>query len=350
VSLSILHVTIGLTRGGAERAMVALAQEQKRRGHDVAVWAIRRGGPFSDDLREAGIPFWYPGRASARVALYSLRPRRLVVHSALFWADLSAIGFARARRATAVSTLQNEWDGYLLTPWQRAVAPRMYRSFDAVTAVSSAAALSFIEHAPGLRPEIVTNPTTPPPSDAAEQAARLKEESGGRKIVLCLGRLHPTKGFHRAVRALRLLPDEYELWIVGEGEEREALESLAAGDKRVRFFGPRDDVFAFYFAADCLVMPSDVEGMPLVALEAMHAGAPIVASSAGGLKELLELSPLPASDDLEDTELAARIERACTDPRLRHDFRAWAHDHVDDHSLETIADRYEAVYERALRA
>ena len=88
-----------------------------------------------------------------------------------------------------------------------------------------------------------------------------------------------------------LLTFDAKLTIVGEGEDREALEILAAktAPKKVIFTGKKSpkQVRNHYRNADIFLIPSDKEGMPMVVLEAMAAGVPVVASNVLGLREVV---------------------------------------------------------------
>jgi glycosyltransferase involved in cell wall biosynthesis len=97
------------------------------------------------------------------------------------------------------------------------------------------------------------------------------------------------------LKALTLLPPRSggpDLWIVGDGEHRGALEAVAANlglGARVRFLGrrPAGEIRWALQRTHALVVPSIYEGMPLVVLEAMAAGRPVVASAVSGIPEVV---------------------------------------------------------------
>lgn len=113
---------------------------------------------------------------------------------------------------------------------------------------------------------------------------------------LFLGRLRIRKGLDVLFEALRLLRGEAarpELWIAGDGEHRQALERARRQlglESRVRFLGRCDagSVQALLSGCRALVVPSVYEGMPLVVLEAMAAGAPVIASAVSGIPEVVQ--------------------------------------------------------------
>lgn len=112
-----------------------------------------------------------------------------------------------------------------------------------------------------------------------------------RPTLVSVGHLIDRKGHDLVVRAMADLP-EFELLVVGEGEERPKLEALAADPAvagRVRLTGalPHDRLPDVYSAADALVLASSREGWANVLLEAMACGTPVVASDVWGTPEVV---------------------------------------------------------------
>ena len=110
------------------------------------------------------------------------------------------------------------------------------------------------------------------------------------KVVGFLGRLVPIKGVEVLLRAARR---DWTVLVAGDGPERFRLQALAvAYGARVRFLGQvhGETAGSFWSAIDVLALPSvslpngRIEGTPTVALEALAAGVPLVASDAGGIR------------------------------------------------------------------
>jgi glycosyltransferase involved in cell wall biosynthesis len=109
---------------------------------------------------------------------------------------------------------------------------------------------------------------------------------------LFVGRLRIRKGVEVLLEAMARFGDGAPLWIAGDGEHGPALrrqaEALGLGES-VRFLGrvSAGQVRTLLRRARCLVVPSTYEGMPLVILEAMEAGLPVVASAVSGIPEVV---------------------------------------------------------------
>jgi len=130
--------------------------------------------------------------------------------------------------------------------------------------------------------------------------ARLPRAPSDPPVVLVVARLVPIKGVDVAIAAMRYVRAPARLVIAGDGPERAR---LVAHD-RASFLGEvtttrRDELLA---AASAVVVPSRVlgdgrtEGTPAIALEALAAGVPVIASSVGGLRELPGIQHVPPDD------------------------------------------------------
>jgi len=127
-------------------------------------------------------------------------------------------------------------------------------------------------------------------------------------VVGSVGRLMPIKGIEYLIRGFGLLMRDGEaqsnrLIIVGDGPLRISLDQLAQEQgvaAQTMFLGERRDVYDVMRAFDVFTLPSLHEGVPMVLLEAMAIGVPIVASGVGGIPEVVtdgkEASLIPAQD------------------------------------------------------
>jgi glycosyltransferase involved in cell wall biosynthesis len=133
------------------------------------------------------------------------------------------------------------------------------------------------------------------PNATGGVAAGGEPAAEARGHVLFVGRLRLRKGVEVLLAALARLRErhpEARLLIAGDGEHRRALERTAAQlgvEEAVTFLGRCDAarVRALLAGAGALAVPSIYEGMPLVVLEAMEAGVPVVASRVSGIPEVV---------------------------------------------------------------
>jgi glycosyltransferase involved in cell wall biosynthesis len=142
---------------------------------------------------------------------------------------------------------------------------------------------------------------------------------GDGALLGAAGRFVPQKGFDVLLRALAELP-QASLLLVGDGPERPRLERLVDELElrdRVELTGWRPDAARLLAAVDAVVVPSRAEPFGLVALEALSAGVPVVASDVDGLAEVVtdgETGLLVPPDD--PRPLAEAIARVLVDRDL----------------------------------
>ena len=165
---------------------------------------------------------------------------------------------------------------------------------------------------------------------------------------MAVGRLEARKNFTFVVRALARIPDA-ALVIAGDGPARASLDRHAAEAgvrERVLLAGFRPDVREIVGAADVVVVPSRWEGLPLVALEALAAGRPLVAAAARWQHGFLtdeEDCLLVETDDAAD--LADALRRVLDDAGLAARLSANATRRAAAYTEEIAVDQYLRLYE-----
>jgi glycosyltransferase involved in cell wall biosynthesis len=172
----------------------------------------------------------------------------------------------------------------------------------------------------------------------------------GAPYVLGLGRTEPRKDFTGLVAAFDSIAWDHpglELRIAGPGGWAEA-EVVAAISRavhrdRIKRIGWVDDVTSLIAGATVFAYPSLYEGFGLPPLEAMSLGVPVVASAAGAVPEVVgEAALLVPPGDV--ASLAAGIESALTDSRLRARLVAAGHSRAAAFTWEASAEAMHAVY------
>jgi glycosyltransferase involved in cell wall biosynthesis len=160
-----------------------------------------------------------------------------------------------------------------------------------------------------------------------EMRARTRSELGvaeNEMLFMTVANLRPEKGYDVLLDAARLIADRglpIRFAAVGRGPLDSALHArhveLALGD-RFQFLGQRDDVLELLAGADAFVLASRHEGQPVVLMEATSVGLPIIATSVGGVPQVLDDGVdallIPPGDA---AKLAGAIEQLVSDPQLR---------------------------------
>ena len=194
-----------------------------------------------------------------------------------------------------------------------------------------------------------------------DQFTRSKPSSAGRRepTILYIGRLVPEKGQAVLLDAVALLAARgrlVDVTLAGEGPLRQALERRAEQlgiASQVSFLGAvgQDRLRALYEDASIFCLPSFAEGVPVVLMEAMAMGLPVVSTRITGIPELIEdgssgLLVAPGRPD----ELADRLEWLLADPALRRELGTEAREAVlREFDAERSAEQlYELFRERLL--
>jgi glycosyltransferase involved in cell wall biosynthesis len=349
--------------GGLERVVEHLAKQLGQR-HDVrVVTTVLGAGGAPRRSREGGVGV--RRHRAVEVAhtaiapglpLSLLRaPRSAVLHLHCAHAllpELVALT-ARLRRRRFLLHFHLDVDasgplGRLLPLYKKHVFGRVMRAAAAVVVLTASQAAFVREtyRVPAERVFVVPNGV----GEAYFMPVREPRPEDGEPLrLLFVGRLGAQKNVARLLDAMSLLRRPVRLRVVGDGELRGQLEAQAArlGLTGVEFSGGLlgDELVAAYAGADAFVLPSDKEGMPLVVLEAMAAGLPVVATAVPGTAELLDGVGLLAEP--EPAALAAAIDALAGDRELRGRLARRSAEAARGHSWDAVAARVEQVYAEA---
>ena len=206
----------------------------------------------------------------------------------------------------------------------------MLRRGDRVVAVGQAVRSALVrnEGIPQRRIEVIYNGIdvaafASRPADAAEVRCELGLD-GGDVVVIQVARLDYLKDHPTALRAIHQASsqcDRVRLLVVGDGPERPRIETEIARlgiANHVRMLGLRQDVLRLLWASDIFLLSSISEGIPVTIIEAMAAGLPVVATTVGGVPELVldgQTGLLAPAGDYQ--RLGDSIVRLAQAPQLR---------------------------------
>ena len=170
--------------------------------------------------------------------------------------------------------------------------------------------------------------------------------------IFFIGRHEPRKGLAVLLEAMKKLPADVSLWIGSDGPETEALKEQYKGDPRIEWIGriSDDEKINRLHRAGVFCAPSlHGESFGIVLLEAMAAGAPVVASSLDGYQNVAthDVNSLLVEPGDADA-LASALARVLVDSRLRQRLVEAGATHAQSYSMDTLADRYIDIYYRLL--
>jgi N-acetyl-alpha-D-glucosaminyl L-malate synthase BshA len=188
----------------------------------------------------------------------------------------------------------------------------------------------------------------------SEPGCRSQIAPAGHKVVTHVSNFREVKRVKDVVRVFarirRAMPAT--LVMIGDGPERvdaenEARELGVSPD--VRFLGRLDSVASVLQASDLFILPSQTESFGLAALEAMACGAPVVASRAGGLTEVIDDEVNGILEPVGSVEaMGRRAVELLRDPERHAAMRAAAIAKAQDFSADLIVPMYEAFYQEVL--
>jgi glycosyltransferase involved in cell wall biosynthesis len=348
----ILHAIQELRTGGAERLVATLAAGARAAGHEVATASA--SGPLADEIGGAAFPLPLVHRRPWRIpsaawdlhkSIRAWRPDVVHAHNPGMALAVSVATRRGRTRPTLVSFHGVPDEDYA------AAARTLGLAGLPVVACGPGVATGLSEHGLRVYETIVNGISRPPPAADRETLEREWKIPSGFRLLVSAGRLVPQKNHLLAIAALAHVPGVV-MAILGEGplgnELRRAGVELVVDDRLV-LAGVRPDARAVIAAADAVVIPSRGEGLPLVALESLAAGTPIVATAARGLRELLtnEQTALltPPGDE---RALADALNRLLAEPELADHLARAGRKLAAEYTEQAMVDRYLDLYERLL--
>ncbi len=229
--------------------------------------------------------------------------------------------------------------------WLKPFTAPIWRNAAATVAVSGHVR-DLAEKAYGTRPELIPNGAPLP------AAAPAPEPRDGPLRFVFVGRFNPQKNLRFLLEALTRIQDQpWTLDLAGDGAERGALTELAAKlglASRLRFHGwlEPDRTAALLAECEALLMPSQSEGLPVAAIEAMTHGLAVVGSDIPGLRDLVRHGENGLLTPLDANAYAGALRSLLADRSRLLAMRRAAAVSARQFDIERIA----AAYERTLSA
>lgn len=370
--ISVLHFLNTLARGGTEQHVLMLLRGLDRRQfrlHLVCTPEVaeKLRADVPADVEMLPLRLRKPTQIATALRLMGImRSRRVdILHCHLFYSSLFAAPLGRLCRVPVVLETP-----HVREQWRRGwkanygVDRVVGRCVDYYLANCQANARYLVEEKGLPEAKVVLiyhgddlkrfHPDHRPPAGLRESLGFGDDDP----VLIVLGRLEPQKGHRVLLDALPTVRREFptvRLVCVGEGSSRSDLEDQAARlglQASVRFVGHQSNVADWLALGDVTVLPSFFEGLPLVPMESLAAGRPVVASAVDGTPEIIISGKtgltVPAGDVVA---LGGAVCEMLRDPSLRRDLaragREWVLEHF---TQERLVERTQDFYLSTLKA
>jgi glycosyltransferase involved in cell wall biosynthesis len=347
-----------LGRGGAERQLVYMLRALRAVGVATRVLCLTRGEPFEEEIRALGVPIEWIGASGSRPArliqlIKALRREPVdILQSVHFYTNLYVASAGRITGTHHIGAVRNDVLSEIKCNGAigrfQLVFPRNLIS-NSELGLERAVSSGFLR----TRIHLVRNAVDP-------EVFHEKRCSGSCDPVIRIlfaGRLVEQKRpelFLRIVNEVMndLQPRPTKAIIAGDGPLRLHLERLGSHLRmtdRLEFLGECSEMAAVYQRADMLVMTSEYEGTPNVLLEAMACRLPVIATSVGGVPEILAEGRGLLVDPADENGLKAAVLTVASDAGFRAELGGRGYEYVSrSHSLEALGRQLTEIYSQIL--
>lgn len=343
--------------GGVQAQALGLARELRRKGHEVRVLApcdgpppepfvtpLGRSLPTSDNGSVAPVA---PDPSAALRTIRALNDEAFDVvhlHEPLVPGPTSTALLLQL--APSVGTFHAAGDSASYRVWNR-TARWAVDHLSSRVAVSEAARDLAVRYLGGDY-EVLYNGI-----ETSRYRRPGATRESGPTLFFC-GRYEPRKGLDVLVRAMALLPSDVTLWVASDGAGIDELRNSVRDDARIQWLGrvTEDDKIDRLNRCSAFCAPSlGGESFGIVLLEAMAAGAPLVASDIDGYRQVAtDGDEAVLVQPGEPALLADAISRVLADAALRERLVARGRERAERYSMASLADAYLGVYRGLLDA
>lgn len=358
--MKILQVITTLGFGGAEKLILEISPIMRDKGHQIDVLSFDGvETPFKSALIEAGINVYSFGEnCNVYNPFFIIKLARLmkgydIVHTHNTAAQLFA-AFARiCSKVKLITTEHNTYNRRRDISWLKWLDRFMYSKYQSIICISNLTRKNLVLHLPSIEQKSIVvnngiNISKYSEVTISEEAMSLRAD--GDIIVTMVGGFRYQKDQDTIIRSLKRLPNNFKLWLVGDGERRPHIEKLIHAlevQSRVHLWGVREDIPELLKSSDIVVMSSHWEGFGLAAAEGMAAGRPVIASNVDGLSQVVGGAGL-LFEPGNDQELSSLLQYVMTDNKEYHRIVQRQNDRVRDFGIERMVEEYLKIYNTML--
>ena len=371
-----------LTSGGAERVLSVIVTELIAQNIAVDLLCIEKENAYVLP-KEVTITYLsnlnkhdsslkkllYLPYLALKLKKYIKKNQTTLVQSHIYRANFTNVlaklfGAKHQVQLVEVTSINNLKEGSFSKKINYMLIKLLYRHADLVIFKAQRMKEEFLKNIPKIQKYIVINN----PYDIDRITTMSKEEvkdftfQKDKQYIISVGRLSSEKRFITLIKVLKKLKQNIELILIGEGEEREHLETYAHAHKlkeRVHLLGKKENPFKYIRQANLFVLASEGEGFPNVIVEAMICATPVVSSDCiSGPREILAPNTdinfqLEANIELahngilypvdNEESLLCAIELMLNDRKKQKEYIANALEKSQEYTLQKIIEQYKEI-------
>lgn len=351
--MKILHIIATLGSGGAEKMLVDILKEMKERGIECEVAVLTKNNNFfGEKMKALNIPIYYGMTDKVYTFKNVIFLKEIIrknnydcIHSHLYAPQLFLpLALITIRKKALLITTEHNTNNrrrnnrffWKLDKW-------MYNKYDGIICISKATEKNLVDYLPTLKNKTIVIENGIDTNQYAKALPLKRKEisldlNENDKIILMVADMREQKDHETLIRASILLPENYKIIFVGDGERMNSVKeyALEKGSKSIIFLGSRKDVPALMKTSDVFVLSSRWEGFGLVVVEAAAAGLPVIASNVNGLSDVVKTIGGKLFEPFNEEELASRIIQVVHSEKIENDSSSY--------TIQTTVDKYLEFY------
>ena len=357
---NVVLIVEDLKPGGMERVIENIAMHSDKDKFRISILCLSRGGEIAEklilagrDVEILGIHSYHNPLNVARVVKWLRRKKVDIVHTHGYPAGV--LGRIAAIIAGVPCIFHHVHSTYIDLNRRHHFTEKILSWFSRRIICCSEAVRSFVleqENIAGDKLTVIYNGVSKADCMDASDIAELKNTLGfpeNNIIVGCVASLTEHKGHRYLLEAFRET-DNASLLIIGDGPRRKELESLSLEfgiSKRTVFTGHKMDVSPYIRLMDIAVLPSsEREGLGISVIEAMALSKPVIATSVGGLREVVEDGNTGILVEAKNSKaIVSALSKLLTAPHLRESMGAKGRERYEKmFSLNDMLKKMEDLY------
>lgn len=354
--MKILHVITSLQTGGAEKLMVDLLPKLKSKGYDADLLLFDgKNTPFRQEIESSGIKVFDLGTGGS---VYSIKK---LFKLAPFLKEYDIVHTHNTSPQFFSAIISLFYHSYILVTTEHGGSNRrrsikglkiidrwMYHRYQKIICIADKTKENLLTYLGGKWTNIVTvnNGVDVTKYATASTSADFDIIAPNTRKIIMVAGFRWEKDQDTLIKAIQFLPEEFHLFLIGDGVRRQELEALIKElhlENRIHLMGIRSDVANLLHAADYVVMSSHFEGLSLSSVEGMSVGKPFIASDVDGLREVVKDAGLlfPHQDA---NALANEIIRLDNDKDLYNAVALACKERAKEYDISKMVDGYINIY------